>query len=200
MNKYLAIGVATLIPVTTGCGAIIDKAAERATEEVLEEVIAGDSGASVEINADDGQMIITGEDGEVIEFNADEDEGTVQITDGDGETLFTTGEDIVEGWPSEFPIPSGLTVATSSKIADPDSGTTAYSIFFEGNGDFDQVLAEFESALDGREPSSDITQSSDGEKFTSRTYELGDELIVNILLTQEDDGVAGSYSIIGYKE
>ncbi len=200
MNKYLAIGVATLIPVTTGCGAIVDKVAERATEEVLEEVIEGDSGASVEINADDGQLIITGEDGEVIEFNADEDEGTVDITDGNGETLFTTGEDIVDGWPSAFPIPSGITVVTSTKIADPDTGTTAYSIFFEGNGDFDQVLAEFESSMDGREPSSDITQSSDGEKFTSRTYEIGDELIVNILLTQEDDGVAGSYSIIGYKE
>lgn len=200
MNKYLAIGVATLIPVTTGCGAIIDKAAERATEEVLEEVIAGDSGASVELNADDGQLIITGEDGEVIEFNADEDEGTVDITDGDGETLFTTGEDIVDGWPSEFPIPSGITVATSSKIADPDSGTTVYSIFFEGGGDFDQVLAEFESAMDGREPTSDLTQTSDGEKFVSRTYDLGDDLIINILLGEEDGGVAGSYSIIGYKE
>ncbi len=55
MNKYLAIGVAALIPVTTGCGAIIDKVAEKATEEVLEEVIEGDSGAEVEIDADSGQ-------------------------------------------------------------------------------------------------------------------------------------------------
>ncbi len=200
MNKYLAIGVATLIPVTTGCGAIVDMVAEKATEEVLEEVIAGDSGAEVEIDADSGQIIIKGEDGEVIEFNADEDEGTVDITDGDGETLFTTGEDIVDGWPSDYPVPSGLTVITSSKISDPDTGTTAYSVFFEGDGDFDQVLSEIESTLDGRDPTNDITSTSDGQKFVTRTYDLGDDLIINILIAEEDDGVAGSYSVIGYKE
>ncbi len=121
MNKYLAIGVATLIPVTTGCGAIVDMVAEKATEEVLEEVIEGDSGAEVEIDADSGQIIIKGEDGEVIEFNADEDEGTVEITDGDGETLFTTGEDIVDGWPSEFPIPSSSKVVATSTRSWPSS-------------------------------------------------------------------------------
>ncbi len=199
MNKYLAIGVAALIPVTTGCGAIIDKVAEKATEEVLEEVIEGDSGAEVEIDADSGQIIIKGEDGEVIEFNADEENGTVEITDGDGETLFTTGDDIVDGWPSDYPVPSGLTVITSSKISDPDTGTTAYSIFFEGDGDIDQILGDIESTLDGREPMSDITSTTDGDTFVSRTYDLGDDLIINILLTEDDGKLSGSYSVIGYK-
>ncbi len=87
MNKYLTIGVATLLPLATGCGAIVDAAAEKATEEVLEEVIEGDSNAEIEIDADSGQIVIKGEGGEVIGFSANEDEGTVEISDGDGETF-----------------------------------------------------------------------------------------------------------------
>jgi hypothetical protein len=92
MNK--ALGVAALgvaLVVGAGCGGAADSAAERLSEEAIEEAAGG------EVDIEDGSAKVTNEDGSSFEVG--------------------TG-DLPEGWPEDIPMPEGTEITSSAKGAD----------------------------------------------------------------------------------
>ena len=134
-----------LVMAFSGCGAIAEKATERAFEEALEAGIESDSGEKVEIDLDagNGSFSISGEDGEEFSIDFDEEEGTVSMNaDGeevvmsvdeeegtvtiegegdDGETSFQLGgTELPEQWPNWMPEVDGEVLSTSQIGSDDD--------------------------------------------------------------------------------
>ncbi|MEY3019243.1 MAG: hypothetical protein RLZZ272_227 [Actinomycetota bacterium] len=94
--------LATLAILTVGCGAI----AEQATEQVIERAIESETGGSVDIDTDG--------------------DGSVTIETEDGTASFGTGE-VPAAIASEFDLPGGLEVLTTSEVS-ADGATTSYLI------------------------------------------------------------------------
>jgi hypothetical protein len=94
---------------------IAEKVAEEAVEQQLE--ADGQSG-DVDIDIDDGNVTIQGEDGE-IQFDVDEENGLTVVSTPDGEMVVGSGE-LPEGFPSDVPMPDGLTVTSGTSMTGPD--------------------------------------------------------------------------------
>lgn len=203
MNKYTTLGFAMLIATTSGCGAIVDKAAERATEEVIEGIVESEGGGDVEIDLDldggsGGNITITGQDGEKIEFNSDEEAGTIEISGDDGESLMSMGGELIDGWPSDYLPPGGLNIVTSLMLEGDEPGTVSYTLLFEGGADFEQTVADFESLTQDGAPSSSNDGATNGQRLATRTYELESGITVIFTVSEADDGVSGTFSIANY--
>ncbi len=214
MSRIVIASVAGFVVLVSGCGKIIEAGTERVTEKVIESQTGGD----VDINTDDGSFTITGEDGEKIELNTDEDGATLEITDAEGKTieynaneddgsvvitgedgeLFTSGSELVDDWPSEFPIPGGLTIVQSGRFVEGDR--VAYTATFEADKSFDSILEDFKSMAGGGQPASETTTNSDGQRVAIVGYELDSGILLTLFLTQDDaeETLIGTVSVTNY--
>ncbi|MEM8619160.1 MAG: hypothetical protein AAGF73_05525 [Actinomycetota bacterium] len=86
-------------------------------------IIEGADGEVVTGQAGDGSFTLEDEDG-VAEFGVDEEDGDVSVQTEDGSFEFNEGSEIPDEWPSEVPVPEGLTITSSAFIGD---GTTGQS-------------------------------------------------------------------------
>ena len=212
MKKMTVASIAGLAVLAPGCGKIIEAGTERVAEEVIESetggnvdinsddgtfTITGEDGERIEINAneDGASMEITGEDGETIEFNADEEDGSVEVTGEDGQ-LFVSGGDLVDGWPSEYPIPGGVTIVQSSRIQDGES--TTFVTAFEATDDFDSIVDDFKDWTGGAQPNTEINSTNDGQRSVITGYELDSGVVLTLILSEDGDKISGSVSVSNY--
>ena len=56
------------------------------------------------------------------------------IESEEGDVTLTSGDEIPDEWPSDVPVPDGLTEITGSSFSDPSSTTVIVSGFTDGDG------------------------------------------------------------------
>ncbi|MBI4733378.1 MAG: hypothetical protein HY779_00885, partial [Rubrobacteridae bacterium] len=147
----------------TGCSAITDKAAEKATESMLEKATGA---KNVDIGKDGGSIKVTNEKGEEVELSASENK-------------------IPEGFPSSFPIYGGATVASSLKMGSATEGKTGFNVVLQ-TGDAVSDVAKFykrEIPKSGYEISGTMEL---GDGTTSLTLKKGQDDVGNVMITSKD--------------
>jgi hypothetical protein len=108
--------------------------------------VDNDNGTSLDIDSD-GTFTATDEDGNVTTGEATED-GGFTVEGEDGESVFQSGPGIPDQWPSDVPMPSGLTDPQGTYIADGDEVNIVVTGQTDGDLDdvFDRYVSELESA------------------------------------------------------
>ncbi len=139
-NIKLIATVAMLVLVVAACGG---KSAE---EELLEQILenSGEDVGDVNINTDDGEFSISveGEDGEDVSISSsgDGDDAEITIEGDDGEVMTIGGGELPDGL--DLPVPDGGSVQTAIT-----SGTEMLASIQYVNGDWDQLVAFYDSEL-----------------------------------------------------
>ncbi len=95
-------------------------------------VIEGQDGEVITGQASDDGFTVEGEDGDA-DFTIDGDDGDVVFESDDGSFEFSEGGDIPDEWPSEVPIPDGLSVTASSFIGDGTTGQSSITGDVDGS-------------------------------------------------------------------
>lgn len=204
-NLIRPIAIAAFVALTaSGCGAIVEKATEKAVEEATERAVEAETGEDVEIDFSDGELTIESSEGDIsinvddngvqiegtdaegndFSLDADEDgvqaeseggesldidgDGTFTVTDEDGDvttgefdeddgsfvvegedgSVFSSGEGVPSEWPSDVPVPSGLSevFGTYSKNGEFESSTIGGVTSQSASDGFDSYVAELTSA------------------------------------------------------
>lgn len=196
MKTQLATGGLALALLASGCST--DALVEKATEKAIEQSIDGD--ADVDIDLDSGNITITDEDGQSLELTTDDDgeNATLEITSDDGDQVVEIGKGLVDGWPSGYPIPDGVTILQSSKVDDASTGTTSFITMFANGSDFDAIAAHLSALAGGAEPTNSITSNAgEGNRALTEFYDLEGGGTLNLSVTEtDDDGVAGSIMVL----
>ncbi len=171
--------------ITTGCGAIADKAAEKATDEAVEQIAEANGGGDVDIDTDDGTFSIQTDDGSMTV----DDEGNMVIESDEGTMTFESGQELPEDFP-DVPLPSGLTIESTSRM-DSGDGTVAYSVTGKVDGDpaevFDTVIGDLEAV--GYESTFRSDATTDGAFSGTALMSKGDTDQINVNVF-EDAGIA----------
>lgn len=102
------VGLAASLFLVAGCGAAVDKVAEKATEKAIE----NESGGKVDIDTDSGKVKVKTDKGT---YESDGN-GNVKISGEDGNTNFTAGDGtkLPEDWPDELAPPDGTKLISAS--------------------------------------------------------------------------------------
>jgi hypothetical protein len=145
----------------TGCGAVAEKAGEKAAEKAIE----SQGGGNVDID--------TSGDGEI---SIDTDEGSVS---------FGSGEVPAE-WPEDVPIPDGLEVSTGSTI-DASDGRLVSVV---GTTDLDpaELLELFTDALSDWDISGESSTTSTSGDMTSAQWDTEGRRFTFVATTAMGDG------------
>ena len=103
-----------------------DELSERAAEELIEQQLEAE-GENVDIDLDDGDVRIETPEGSTV-INVDEDgNGEIQFEGGEGDAAVQFDEgggvDLPENFPSEVPLPDGLSIQSASSIDAPEGAT-----------------------------------------------------------------------------
>ncbi len=182
-----ALGAASAL-VLSGCGAIIENAAEEAIEKAVE----ADSGEDIELDLD--------LDGDEASFTIETEEGTVQISgDEDGATYTIDGEEGEEsaefnfGESAELPdcvssvfdIPGGFDTQ-SSMVADDFCNVTGY---FAG-GNAEDLAEDFERQLADAgftDNSSKSTFATDGQTTVALSGTNAEGTLGNVTVSEQSE-------------
>lgn len=145
-----------------GCSSedVTEKVAEQAIEEQLEE--QGQGGVDVDLG--DGEIRVEGSDGETV-INVDEDGGKTVISTPEGAIEIAEGADLPDGFPSNIPLPDGLT--TNYSQVTPSADGDSFMVGGVIDRPFDEVadayVAQLESAGFTQQQ---LTTTADGAFFT----------------------------------
>lgn len=158
--KTAAIALAALVSLTTaGCGAVAEKASEKATEQVIESQTGGD----VDVNADG--------------------DGSVEFETDDGSFSVGTGE-VPADWPDDVPLPDDVEVLSGATTDTPDGKLVGITAATDESPE--DLLAGLKDALGDWEISGETTTSGDGS-MTGAQWER-DGRRVNFAATSGGDG------------
>ncbi len=197
-----------LVMAFTGCGAIAEKATERAFEEAIEAGLEADTGEKVEIDLDpsNGSFSVSGEDGEEFSISVDEEAGTVSMEadgeevvmsvdeeegtvtiEGEGADGSTTmqfgGDDLPENWPDWMPGVDGDVISSSEFGIDGDRMMFAAFDTDDAMGAGSEVAAHLRA--NGFTEQAHSEASVDGATYETWTLTSG-EFDVNIVATDSD--------------
>jgi hypothetical protein len=154
--------IAVLIAATglTACGAVAEKAGEKATEKAIESQTGGD-------------------------VDVDTDDGSVSIETEEGSASFGTGE-VPEDWPDDIPLPDGLEVLTSSSTVSGNERLTAVT----GSTDTEpeEILAWMKEELPDWEISGETTSTGTSGDLASAQFRSGERLVTLAATTGLGDG------------
>ena len=129
-------------------------------------VITDESGNTIVGSADDqGNVVVEGEDGS---FSASGDEGEFNMETEDGSFRMEQGDEIPAEWPSDVPLPDGLSIG-SSTVMQTDDGD---SVMLSGSTDsLDEFLADYTAALSDAGFESESTIEFSGEGTFAAVFE-----------------------------
>lgn len=167
------LGSAVALLAVAGCG----EAAEKITEEAIEQSAGGEGDVDLDFDEDGGSVKVETEDG-TIEYDVD-----------------GSGGELADDFPSSVPVVDGFKVVTNaSQTIDGEKSFTASGTV---DGDPEQIYAdivdEFESA--GWETTNDYEQTSNGSFTGGATFSDG-EYDVNVgVLTDGEGETFVSYTV-----
>ena len=153
----------------TSCGAVAEKAGEKATEKMIEE----QSGGKVDIDTDD--------------------DGSVEIKTEEGTASFGTG-DVPEEWPEILELPDDLEIQSATTLDGSDGrivsivGTTAETP--------EALLARYKEALAAWDISGESTSTGGGTSLTGAQWDNGEARVTLAASTGVTDG--GTFLTIGH--
>jgi major membrane immunogen (membrane-anchored lipoprotein) len=140
---------------------------ERAAEEIIEGQLEAE-GENVDIDLNDGDVRIETPEGSTVIDVDDEGDGQIQFEgdDGDVQVQFDEGGgiDLPENFPSDVPLPGGLSIMSASSLDAPEGATFIISGTVDGS--FGDATAAYTSALEGAGfTQQSMTESTDGTFF-----------------------------------
>jgi hypothetical protein len=153
--------LATTSILITGCGAVAEKAGEKAAEKAIE----SQGGGNVDID--------TSEDGKV------------SIETEDGSVSFGSGEVPAE-WPGDVPLPDDLEVSTGSTIGASDGRLV--SVVGTSGQDPAELLEFFKDALSDWEISGESSTTSTSGGMTSAQWDTEGRRFTFVATTAMGDG------------
>lgn len=121
--------VATGALVLTGCGNIAEKAAEKATEKIIESASGIED---VDIDSKTGEVTVRDSEGGTHTYSGDED-GTFTYSSGDDVEYKAGGNETTapDWFPSEVHLPSSFTVSNSARDGSGDSTSYVLGLVVE---------------------------------------------------------------------
>ncbi len=131
---------------------------------------------------------------EDVDFDIDSESGQVNVSTPDGD--FSLGSDeLPEGFPSEVPLPEGLSIVTSMRMGESD--TTAFTIVGQVDRSAAEVADEITGAFDADGwDETMLTTSSFGDTDSTAASYTKATWTVNVSITGGSDGGADvSYSV-----
>lgn len=161
----LALTVVLAAGTLTGCGAIADRVGEAAAEKALEGAIDAD----IDVDEGNEEVTITGDDGSV-----------------------KMGTKLPDEWPSSIPLPADHVVA-SAMVLEGGEGSSITAVLQVPGGEFDDVVAELDSAFAGSEwtAADDPITSEIGEngeiRMWARQFTSGDQKVHVQVQKMEDE-------------
>jgi len=136
--QSVVAGAAVLMVVTAGCGAVADKAAEKATEEIVGQAGGGD----VDINTKDGSVTFKSDDGS---FSMDSEDGSFNMESDDGSLSMKSGE-LPADWPEDLlPLPKDATIISGSTMGSSDM--SVLSVTFTTDDAIEKIADRWTDAL-----------------------------------------------------
>jgi major membrane immunogen (membrane-anchored lipoprotein) len=178
-----------------------------ASEGFVENLIEQNAGEDIDIDIDDGDIRVATSDG-TFEMDTDDD-GNVEIRSDEGDVLLNTGEDgrtvissdegtmvfggseIPENFPSEVPIPGGMTVDNTSSMSD-DGGAQTFSLGGTVVGEATAFVETYVSALQAAGfTEQSRTTTSNGSFFTY----AGPAWTVNGIVSDDATGAYAQISV-----
>lgn len=171
----------------TGCGAILEEAAEEALEQ---------EGVEVEFDdLEDGEFTINIEDenGEGT-FTVDAEGGQLEFENEDGSGTLTTDTELPADWPNGYPLPDGAGILSTGRFEEGDS--VSYVAAIEGPaGSFDAYLAHFQGI--GQPVLNQSDFSGDGAQQATITWGTDDAETGTVLITGDESGVYAQLTVLG---
>ena len=180
---------------------------EDASESFVENLIEENAGEDIDIDIDDGDIRVATSDG-TFEMDTDDD-GNVEIRSDEGDVLLNTDEDgrtvissdegsmvfggseIPEDFPSEVPIPAGMTVDNTSSMSDAD-GAQTFSLGGTVEGDAAAFVEAYVSTLQAAGfTEQSRTTTSNGSFFTYS----GPAWTVNGIVSDDGTGAYAQISV-----
>lgn len=131
---------------------------------------------------------------EDVDFDIDSESGRVDVSTPDGD--FSLGSDeLPDGFPSEVPLPDGLTVVTSMRMGEGD--TTAFTVVGQVDRDASAVADEVTGAFDDEdwEETMRSTSSFGDTESTTAGYTNGDWTVSLSVTGGSDGGADVNYSV-----
>lgn len=213
LARRIAMGsaMALLTAAATGCGAILEEAAEQALEQegVDVEFDEFEEGGEININVEgedgeSGSLVIDGDEG-TIEFETeggdgsgsvqiDGEEGTFDFETEDGEGSFAVDAGLPDGWPDAFPLPDSATVATSGTFE--ENGERSFVATFEGPADaYEDYVAHFRG-FDAPIQNEFEGSNGDGQQLAI-TWGTDAEQQGSLLVTTDGTATFGHIQMIG---
>ncbi len=188
IRRAPAAALVTILAVgTTGCGAILEEAAEEALEQ---------EGVEVEFDdLEDGEFTINVEDenGEGT-FTVDADGGQLDFETEDGSGSFATDTELPADWPGGYPLPADASVLSTGRFEEGDG--VSYFAAIEGPAEaFDAYLAHFQGL--GHPVLNQSDFSGDGSRQASITWGTDEAETGTVILTGDDQGVYAQLQVIG---
>ncbi len=110
------------------------------------------------------------------------------------QSISTTG--LVEGWPQEYPLPSGVEITLSSRT--DNNGEIDFSASFVGSLSFEETVGHFAVVTDGIYPETDELTSDQGQRSLVRVFRDSPSRLLTITVEETDGGSRGTISIAGY--
>lgn len=177
--------VATGALVLTGCGNIAEKAAEKATEKLIESASGIED---VDIDAKTGEVTVRDSDGATHTYSGEED-GTFTYSSGDDvEYKVGGGETSAPDWfPSDVHLPSSFTVATSARDGSGDS--TSYILGLQVETSVADAFDDFTNDMTSKGWEVTMENKSDSQGYSQymTSIEKGENSIMFSATNYGDD-------------
>lgn len=179
MKKILMI-VAVLVSILLtlvfagGClgQKISEKITEKVAEEIIEKAIEGESGKSVDIDLDDGEMTIKSDDGEV--------------------TIGTSVE-LPDGFPGNVPVYPDMEITMGWAVTEDNKDSYSINGFTEDAGD--DVFAWYKEKLSGWDIESEFTASGEDVTTSSLSAKSGGLEMFLMVIESEEEGTIINLSV-----
>jgi hypothetical protein len=158
-------------------------------------VVTGENGEVLSGSANDDGLVVLNEDGDPV-LNVSGDSGEISIEGEDGENVFRVVTEIPAEWPSDVPLPDGLTIEGGTYIID-DGETLMTLIGAPNNGDAFEYIENYGNALRaaGLNETGQFDSSAGGSTNAQRIYE-NNEWVVNMIAFVDDSSNAITISLV----
>ncbi len=153
-----------LVAGASGCGKAADKFSEKAAEKATEKAIESGSDGKADVDLSDGEVNIETEDG----------------------SMSMGGQEVPDSWPEDVPLPPDLEVVNALEMGSGDGDIT--NVSGRTGMSTDDVMAFYESELDGWTEAASLNQIGDEGGMASVTYERdGRNVRVSVLEDPNDE-------------
>jgi hypothetical protein len=194
LRRIAMVGAAAVLVAACGGGDPAEELADQLAEQAIEE--AGDD-ATVDLDIGDGSVDIDVDDENgdgSVSVDTDND-GSVAIEvegeDGDGVVIIGGGS-VPEGFP--IPVPDGGEILSSISTSGEEGGGSSVVVQYPV-GSFDELVATFETWMDGQGVDAAKTEMSTDEGKTVQLYASGEDDL-GLVITVTDTGTEVVVSLL----